>query len=147
MIRSDFRGRRRAERRVKAGLWFLAASAAVPGVWALFSPRSFFTDFPGFGFAWVALEPPFNQHLVTDVGAFYCAFAVLFGISALKMDRRLTIPLLGAWLIFSVPHLLFHLFHLEGLESADAIGQSASLGVVILIPLLLLPLVARTERF
>lgn len=147
MIRSDFRGRRRAERRLRLGLWFLTLSAAIPGIWALLAPRSFFDDFPGFGFAWVTLLPPYNQHLITDVGAFYLAMAVLLGVAAVKMERRLSLAALSAWLVFATPHLIFHLTHLEGLENTDAIGQTASLGLLVLMPLMMLPMVGRAERF
>ena len=47
----------------------IAAGSAVIGGWAQLFPRSFYDDFPGLGRAWVAMDGPFNEHLVRDVGA------------------------------------------------------------------------------
>lgn len=58
------------DRWVKAGLWFLAIQGGFVGVWALFFPGSFFSGFPGYGRSWVSAIGEFNEHLVTDVGAF-----------------------------------------------------------------------------
>ncbi len=131
---------------MRLGLWFLALSAALPGVWALLGPRSFFDTFPGFGFAWVELLPPYNEHLVRDVGAFYTAFAFMLGVAALRMDRRLSITTLVGWLVFAVPHLLFHLTHLDGYETTDAWGQTFALGLLVLVPLMILPQASRSTR-
>lgn len=146
MVKANFRGRRRAEHRLRGGLLLLTAAAALPGVWATFWPRSFFDDFPGLGFAWVNLYPPFNEHLVRDVGTFYLAFAVLFAITTRLMGKRLTRIALISWLFFAVPHLIFHLTHLEGLEGSDAVGQSLSLALLVLVPLALLTQVRKAER-
>ncbi|MFP5297882.1 MAG: hypothetical protein ACLGHL_02715 [Actinomycetota bacterium] len=146
MIRSNFRGRRRAEKRLRAGLWLLAAAAAFPGAWALLWPRSFFTDFPGLGLAWVVAQPPFNKHLITDVGAFYLGFAVMFAFAAVRMKRTLTVGLLVGWLVFSLPHLIFHLGASDGLSGTDRIVQWAVLGLTVAIPLYLLTSVRKADR-
>lgn len=146
MIRTNFRGRRRAERRLRLGLWVLGASAALPGVWALFWPRSFFEDFPGFGFAWVAVLPPFNRHLITDVGAFYLGFAVMFAFAAVRMKRTLTVGLLLGWLVFSVPHLFFHISHTGDLPGTDKIVQWVVLSLMVALPLYLLTSVRKADR-
>lgn len=146
MIRTNFRGRRRAERRLRAGLWLLAVVAVVPGLWALLSPRSFFTDFPGFGFTWVASQPPFNKHLVTDVGAFYLGFAFMFAFAAVRMKRTLTVALLVGWLVFSLPHFFFHLTHADDMDSPDKLSLWISLGFTIVIPIVLLASVRKADR-
>jgi hypothetical protein len=143
---SSYGGRRRASRLLRAGLVFLALAAAIPGAWALFAAESFFTDFPGAGFAWVELLPPYNEHLVRDVGAFYLAFAVLLFSAAVIMDGRLTRVALGAWLVAAVPHFIFHLTHLDDFETTDAIVQSVALGVLVVVPLFLLPLVRKARH-
>ena len=53
---------------MRALLAALAVSAAYPGAWATFAPRSFFADFPGAGRHWTAGLPAYSEHLVTDVG-------------------------------------------------------------------------------
>ena len=146
MSLSNYRGRRRAARLLRAGLVFLGVAAAFPGLWALFWPESFFTDFPGAGFAWVELLPPYNEHLVRDVGAFYLGFAVLLIAAAVMMDAKVTRIALIAWLVAAVPHFIFHLTHLDGYETTDAIAQSIALGIGVLVPLFLLPLVRRARH-
>ena len=46
---------------------------------------------------WVELLPPYNEHLIRDVGGFYLAFALLFAWAALRPSRQLVIPLAAAW--------------------------------------------------
>jgi len=58
-------------------LLVLALVAAYVGAWALFAPASFYAEFPGGSRHWVAADGPFNEHLVRDVGAAYCALCVL----------------------------------------------------------------------
>ena len=61
---------------MRALLGALAVSAAYPGAWATFAPRSFFDTFPGAGRHWTFALPAYSEHLVTDVGAFYLGFAL-----------------------------------------------------------------------
>lgn len=145
MVTTDFRGKRRALRRLRVGLAFLSLSALFPGTWALFSPESFFTDFPGLGNVWVGALPPYNEHLVRDVGAFFLAFGVLFAAAAITLGKRLVIYSLIAGLVFAIPHLIFHLDHLDGMEGADAFGQMLVLGLVVVVPLYLLVLTRRSD--
>lgn len=108
----------------------LSAGAAVPGLWALLAPRSFYDDFPGTGH-WVARLPEYSEHLVTDVGAFYLAFALLFAWAAARPSRALVVPLAVAWALFSVAHLAWHAAHLGTFDTANAIAQTVSLVVVL----------------
>ena len=43
-----------------------------------------------------------------------------------------------AWTVFGVPHLGYHLGHLQGLEMIDAVGNVVSLGGSLLLGILLL---------
>jgi hypothetical protein len=65
----------------------------------------------------VAADPPFNQHLMTDVGGLGLALAVVLGAAAVTMDRLLIRVALAAYLLYSVSHLLFHVTHLTGLSA------------------------------
>ena len=146
MSLTNYRGRRRASRLLRGGLVLLGVGAVVPGLWALFAPESFYKDFPGAGFAWVELLPPYNEHLVRDVGAFYLGYAVLLFTAAVMMDARVTRVALVAWLVAAIPHFIFHLTHLDGYETNDAIVQSIALGLGVAVPLFLLPLVKRVRH-
>jgi hypothetical protein len=119
---------------VRALLVALAVSAAVPGLWATFAPHSFYLHFPG-GAHWVDRLPPYNQHLVTDVGGFYLAFAVVFAWSAVRVQRALAVPACVAWSVFSALHLVYHATHLARFPTADAVGEIAALAVVLALPI------------
>jgi len=144
-LKTNFSGRRRAEKRVRLGLVFLAISALVPGLWGVLAPESFFRDFPGFGFSWVSLSPPYNDHLVRDVGAFFLALGVLMAAAAYIMDRRLTQVALTSWLIFNLHHLYLHVSG-DDLGGAQGVSQALALGLMVLIPLILLPMSRRAEK-
>jgi hypothetical protein len=111
----------------------LALSAAVPRVWATLAPHGFYAGFPGTAH-WVDRLPPYNAHLVTDVGAFYVGFAVLFGWAAVTLRPALVLPACVAWSVFSAIHLAFHATHLSGFATGDAAGEIVSLAVVLVLP-------------
>ena len=118
----------------------LTLSAAFVGIWALFAPRSFYDDFPLPGHDWVNLAGAYDEHLVRDVGGLYLALGVMTAWAALRPQVDLFRVVGIAWEVFSIPHLIFHLGHLDELDTADQIGQSASLGAtVVLAALLIVP--------
>ena len=114
-------GRRRV---VATGtLGALALSQAVVGLWALLAPRHFFDAFPAAGHAWVALLPPYNEHLVRDVGALSCALLVVLVVAAVSARPVLVRTAALAFAVYAVPHTLFHGLHLEHFGRADATAQ------------------------
>ena len=116
---------------MRALLAALAVSAAYPGAWATFAPRSFFDGFPGAGRHWTAGLPAYSEHLVTDVGAFYLSFALLLAWAAWRPSRELVVPVCTAFALFSAIHLAWHSAHLDGFATADAVLQTASLAAVL----------------
>lgn len=123
----------------------LAAGALYIGAWALLAPESFFTTFPGLGRSWTAGLPPYNEHLVRDVGAFNLVLAALLLWAARSRDARIMTAVSLASLLFTVPHFIFHLNHLADFEPADRIGQSVSLGLSVVAPITVAALVRGTE--
>lgn len=110
----------------------LAVSALYVGAWAEFGPRSFYVSFPGFGRHWVSALGAYDEHLVRDVGGLYLALAVM-SVGALWLGERRTTLVAGlAWLAFGVPHLVFHLWHLDPLAEVDQVFSIAGLGVTVL---------------
>ena len=109
---------------VRAGLWFLAFTEVVVGAWALLVPAGFYTGFPAPGHPWVAMLPPYNEHLVRDVGALSLALTVALAGAALRPERRLTVVVLLAFLTATVPHAVFHSLHLHGFPAVDAVAQT-----------------------
>jgi hypothetical protein len=117
----------------KVALGFLFLTALLIGLTAAVLPHTFYDDFP-FLAHWVELLPPYNEHLVTDVGGLYLGFAVLFGWAAWTLDRTLVRAVCVAWLLTAGIHLLFHVSHLANFSTADAIGQVGSLALLLVPP-------------
>ena len=128
-------------------LGLLAAASALIGVWAGFAPRSFYDDFPGTGNPWVSPDGPFNEHLVRDVGWLNLALALVALVAAITLARAAVIAAAGAAIVAGVPHLAYHVAHLDLYGTADQIGNvvSLSLGPLVGVILLLLT-VRRPER-
>jgi len=97
---------------------------------AAVAPHSFYTSFP-LGRHWVELLPPYNEHLVTDVGGLYLGFAVLFAWGALTLQPVLVRASCCAWLLTEALHLGFHAAHLDGFDTGDAIAQLTSLAFLL----------------
>lgn len=111
---------------LRAVLVALALPPLVVGLTATLAPRTFYDHFP-FLAEWVSLLPPYNQHLVTDVGGLQLAFGLLFAYAAARPHPALIRPVALAWAVSQVLHVAFHVTHLDGFGAADAIAQTASL--------------------
>lgn len=116
----------------RVALWVLAVSSTVVGAWALAAPRSFYDDFPGLGRVWVAVDGPFNEHLVRDVGALNLALAFVAATALVTGSVLVARAAGGAALVFGVPHLAYHALHLDGFEAADATALVAGLTLAVL---------------
>jgi hypothetical protein len=120
-------------RSARAALATLFVAAVVIGLTAAVLPRTFYDDFP-FVAHWVELLPPYNEHLVTDVGGLYLGFAVLFAWAAWTLDRTLVRAVCVAWLLTAGIHLLFHAGHLDGFSAADAVAELVTLALLLAPP-------------
>jgi hypothetical protein len=147
--RPDVLGERRVTL-VRTGCGLLAVSSAVVGVWAAFFPRSFYDQFPGGGRAWVAVDGPYNEHLVRDVGQLNLGFAILLGAVALAVGlaahRASAVAVLTAYLVPAVLHFTYHAAHLDLYGTGDAAGNVITLGLAVVVPAALLFLLARPPR-
>jgi hypothetical protein len=127
-------------------LALLGLPAVVVGLWAAFAPRSFYDDFPGFGQVWVRPDGPFNEHLVRDVGELNLALAVVT-LAAVVWCTPLVVRLVAAaWLVEGVPHLVYHLRHLDPLASDAKVSSIAGLVFVPALAVVLLAMVAGRGR-
>jgi hypothetical protein len=133
----------KSPRSARAALLLLLVSAATIGLTAALLPRTFYDDFP-FLAHWVELLPPYNEHLVTDVGGLYLGFAVLFAWAAWTLERTLVRAVCVAWLLTATLHLIFHAAHLEGFGTDDAIAEIASLALLLVPPAVAIWAVAET---
>ena len=78
--------------------------------------------------------PPYNEHLVTDVGGLYLGFTVLFAWAAWTLQPTLVRAACSAWLLTAALHLVFHATHLDDFDTADAIAEIASLAFLLVPP-------------
>lgn len=111
---------------------------ALVGLWAGLAPQSFYDSFPGGGRNWVALDGPYNQHLVRDVGVLNLALVVVFLAVVLRPTKYLVLVACGAELVYSLPHFLYHATHLDPYEGSDKVALLVSLSVAIVLPIALL---------
>lgn len=114
---------------IRIGLGWLTLIALQLGVWALLAPRSFYDDFPGLGRTWVAVDGPYNEHLVRDVGALNLAIAFVLIAAIMRPTRDRVMIAAAASLIWGVPHLLYHLSNTADLGTGDVIASVGGLAV------------------
>jgi len=123
----------RSPEAARVALALLLLTAASIGLTATLAPHTFYDDFP-FLRHWVDLLPPYNEHLVTDVGGLYLGFAVLFAWAAWTLQPTLVRAACSAWLLTAAIHLVFHATHLDDFGAGDAIAEVASLALLLLPP-------------
>ncbi|MBV9413201.1 MAG: NAD(P)-dependent oxidoreductase [Acidimicrobiia bacterium] len=126
-------------------LLLLAIPALQIGIWATLAPQSFFNSFPGGGRHWVAVDGPFNEHLVRDFGAMNLALVLVLIVAVVLGSRLLVATAAGAYLLFAVPHSLYHFFNLQVLEPGDQIANVVTLSLSVLAPIAVLWLAYKTR--
>jgi hypothetical protein len=132
--------RRRLEFRVV--LYVLGGIQLLNGIWITLSPTSFYDDFP-LGRGWVEALPAYNEHLMRDVGGLFMATGLVLVAAGLWLERRIVMLALASYLLFAIPHTIYHLLNLEPYGAGDAIGNVIALGATVVLPVYLLVLLAR----
>jgi hypothetical protein len=133
------------ERTLRILLVIMGVPSILIGVWAGFFPRGFYDDFPGVGRTWVAPDGPFNEHLVRDVGVLNLSLAVVTIAAAIWLTRPLVRATAVAWLVYGVPHLVYHVRHRSPFDTDDQVSIVASLALAPILAITLLVL-SRDER-
>ena len=128
---------------VRVLLAFAAVSAGMVGAWAMLAPRSFYDNFPGSGHHWVAVDGPFNEHLVRDVGELNVALLVVLVAAFVWMTRPLLITAALAVIAYYVPHLVYHAAHTDLYSTSDAVAELGGLASNAVVALVVLFLVLR----
>ena len=116
----------------------------VNGLWALLAPHSFYSQFP-FGRGWVEMLPAYNDHLVRDVGGLFLATAGLLLGAAIVMTRAAVVIACVSWLMYALPHAVYHAFNLGPFGTGDAIANAIVLSSAVLLPAWVLVAVARRQ--
>src|SRR5215475_3201592 len=122
---------------VRLGLGALAALNLWWGAWARLAPRQFYDSFPGFGHHWTAAYPPYNEHLIEDLGATFLTLGLLLVVAAVLADRRVRLVVLGAVLFFNLLHLQFHAGHQGMMSTVDYGASIAALALGVVAPVVL----------
>jgi hypothetical protein len=122
---------------VRVGMGVLAAINAWWGVWARLAPRDFFETFPGFGHHWTAAYPPYNEHLVTDLGSTFLTLAFLLVAGALVRSRTARWVVLAGVAVFNGLHLSFHATHPGAMGGLDTAASLTTLVLGVLTPVVL----------
>ena len=133
------------DRVVRVLLVIMGVPSILIGVWAGFFPRGFYDDFPGAGRVWVAPDGPFNEHLVRDVGVLNLSLAVVTIAAAIWLTRPLVRATAVAWLVYGVPHLVYHVRHRSPFDTDDQVSILASLALAPVLAIALLVL-SRDDR-
>jgi hypothetical protein len=126
-------------------LFVLAWPALLLGAWATLAPRNWYENFPGIGQAWIAIDGAYNEHLVRDVGALNLALFVVTAVALVKLDSLLVRVTAAAWLVYSVPHLIYHSTHTDPYDTGDLFAALGGLALNVAVPIALL-LLARPAR-
>jgi hypothetical protein len=127
---------------IRIALVYLTITIGIVAVWILAAPRGFYDDFPGGGTHWVSALPPYNEHLERDFGAASLGIALLAGLAAYWMDKRVIQAAALTLLAAGLPHLIYHLTTTGHYSTGDNIASLIGLALDVVLPLGLLYLVS-----
>jgi hypothetical protein len=127
-----------AARVVRVALAVLVLVALPVGLWATVSPRSFYDDFPGGGRHWVAADGPYNEHLVRDFGSLNLALVAVTIVALVTLARPVVLAAAAAWILYSLPHLVYHLRHLDLYDTSDKVANVTTLVLALVLPVVVL---------
>lgn len=118
----------------KVALVLLALFGLPAGLWAGLAPASFFADYPGFGWEWVSPDGPYNEHLLRDVGWTWVGLGAVT-VAALAAAKRSWARVAGvAWLLFALPHFLYHVVHLDVYDTTvDQVAVAVSTAALVVV--------------
>jgi hypothetical protein len=125
-------------RLIRGGLLTLVVTQAPIGLWALAAPKSFYEDFPLGRGGWVSTLGPYNEHMTIDFGALTLALVTVLVAAAVTLERRLVMAAAGGYLVWSLPHFVYHMITLDKYGTGDAIANVITLAATVLLPLAVL---------
>jgi hypothetical protein len=127
---------------IRFALIYLTVAIGLVAAWILIAPKGFYDNFPGGSTHWVSALPPYNEHLERDFGGAGLGLAVLAGLAAFWMERRVVQVAAVSLLVAGLPHLAYHLTTTGHYSTADNVGSLAGLALDALLPLALIYLVS-----
>lgn len=130
---------------IRFALIYVALALGSVAVYILLAPRTFYDDFPGWA-QWVSALPPFNEHLLRDFGSAGLGLAVLAGVAAAWMDRRLVQGAAIALFAGTLPHTIYHFTTTESYSTADNVLSLGGLVLQTVLPLAVLYLASGARQ-
>jgi hypothetical protein len=130
---------------IRFALIYMTISVGSVAVYILLAPRTFYDDFPGWA-QWVSALPPYNEHLLRDFGSAGLGLAVLAGIAAAWMDRRLVQAAAIALFAGALPHTIYHFTTTESYSTGDNVASLGALVLQTILPLLVLYLASGARQ-
>jgi hypothetical protein len=127
---------------IRFALIYLAVTIGFVAAWILIAPRGFYNTFPGGGTHWVSALPPYNEHLERDFGATGLGLAVLAGLAAWWMERRVVQAAAISLAVAGLPHFIYHLTTTGHYSTGDNVASLTGLALDVLLPLAILYLVS-----
>ncbi|EXG82120.1 hypothetical protein [Cryptosporangium arvum] len=118
---------------MRVGLILLAGLDGLVGAWQYFFPRSFFDDFPT-----VRLDPPYNEHLVADVGGLNLAIVTVLVIAAVVLEYKIVMAGLAGFAVYCGTHFVYHVTNFDGFPVQDAVAVGTGLGIEFVLTIALL---------
>jgi hypothetical protein len=122
---------------IRLALIYMAIALGLVAAWILIAPKHFYDEFPGPS-QWVSALPPYNEHLIRDFGSAGLGLAVLAGLAALWMERRLVQSAAIALFVGSLPHAVYHSTTTDAYSTADNLFSLGGLYLQVALPLLIL---------
>ncbi len=124
---------------IRAGLVALGLPQLLIGIWATFDTQGWFNSFPGPGASdWLPVYGGYNEHLALDVGATFMAIGVACLLAAIWMERRAVQVALAAYVVYAIPHLVYHLGADDALPTGERIASDVPQALAVLAGLALL---------
>jgi hypothetical protein len=127
---------------IRFALLYLVVTIGWLAVWILVAPKGFYDTFPGGSAHWVSALPPYTEHLERDFGGAALGLAVIAGLAALWMERRVIQAAAIAVLVAGLPHLAYHLTTTGHYSTGDNVASLIGLALDVLVPLAILYLVS-----
>jgi len=127
---------------IRIGLVILFLDELVVGMWNALAPESFYLNFPT-----VDLTPPFSEHYARDFGWATLGIAFLLLLAIITPKAHFVIPATVAYLIFGIPHFVFHVTELDDFTPGEAIALTVANAFVALLGIaVVLVTIARDRR-
>jgi hypothetical protein len=142
---SEGRQTHRSQTSARTLFGLLALADAAIGGWAEVAPGSFYRSFPGFGRHWLPPLGPYNEHLIRDFGALNLGLAAAALVAAIVLGAAAWTAA-AAWIVYSLPHLVFHAIHTDPYGTFDNIANLVVLSTALVVPAVALWLATNRAR-